>query len=198
MKFQTASTHYTRQRRENGIHGMMWTAHNVSKMHSGVEWRESTPDKNTAAIASATGSTTRSASVPIGVRANIHLGGQAEFFPNGEHKMFVTQPPARGKNNNELLQCLFLTFVEYYPMNVSFVNPPEMYVRKMDTCSVRGDTVSQTNVLSFARINVVYLPELGGQLPPPPWPPVPYAYECSISVRATSPALNESWLIATV
>ena len=37
----------------------------------------------------------------------------------------------------------------------------------MDTCSVRGDPVSQTNVLSFARINVVYLPELGGQLPPP-------------------------------
>ena len=36
----------------------------------------------------------------------------------------------------------------------------------MDTCSVRGDTVSQTNVLSFARINVIYLPELGGQLPP--------------------------------
>ena len=36
-----------------------------------------------------------------------------------------------------------------------------------------GDTVSQTNVLSFARINVVAariggsnLPELGGQLPP--------------------------------
>ena len=44
----------------------------------------------------------------------------------------------------------------------------------MDTCSVRGDTVSQTNVLSFARINVVYLPELGGQLPP--LTPVPYAY----------------------
>ena len=37
----------------------------------------------------------------------------------------------------------------------------------MDSCSVRGDTVSQTNVLSFARINVIYLPELGGQLPPP-------------------------------
>ena len=37
----------------------------------------------------------------------------------------------------------------------------------MDTCSVRGDTVSQTIVLSFARINVIYLPELGGQLPPP-------------------------------
>ena len=36
----------------------------------------------------------------------------------------------------------------------------------MDTCSVRGDTVSQTNVLSFARINVIYPPELGGLLPP--------------------------------
>ena len=42
-----------------------------------------------------------------------------------------------------------------------------MYLSSMDTCSVRGDTVSQTNVLSFARINVIYLPELGGQLPPP-------------------------------
>ena len=42
----------------------------------------------------------------------------------------------------------------------------------MDTWSVRGDTVSQTNVLSFARINVVYLPELGGDLPPDPLIPV--------------------------
>ena len=41
----------------------------------------------------------------------------------------------------------------------------------MDTCSVRGDTVSQTNVLSFARINVVYLPELGGGVNCPPDPP---------------------------
>ena len=41
----------------------------------------------------------------------------------------------------------------------------------MDTCSVRGETVSQTIVLSFARINVIYLPELGGQLPPPDPPP---------------------------
>ena len=38
----------------------------------------------------------------------------------------------------------------------------------MDTCSFQGDTVSQTYVLCFARINVIYLPELGGQLPPPP------------------------------
>ena len=39
-----------------------------------------------------------------------------------------------------------------------------MYLRY---CSERGDTVGQTNVLSFARIIVVYLPELGGQLPSP-------------------------------
>ena len=45
----------------------------------------------------------------------------------------------------------------------------------MDTCSVRGDTVSQTNVLSFARINVIYLPPNWG-VNCPPWPPVPYAY----------------------
>ena len=37
----------------------------------------------------------------------------------------------------------------------------------MDTCSVRGDTVSQTIVFSFARINVIYLPELGGSTAPP-------------------------------
>ena len=36
----------------------------------------------------------------------------------------------------------------------------------MDTCSVWCDTVSQTNVLSFARITVIHLPELGGQLTP--------------------------------
>ena len=28
----------------------------------------------------------------IGVRANIHLGGQTEFCPNGENNLFVTRP----------------------------------------------------------------------------------------------------------
>ena len=44
----------------------------------------------------------------------------------------------------------------------------------MDTCSVRGDTVSQTNVLSFARICVVFCPNkchvsarIGGSTAPP-------------------------------
>ena len=48
----------------------------------------------------------------------------------------------------------------------------------MDRLFLSGDTVSQTNVLSFARINVVYLPELGGQLLP--WPPVSYGYDWHI------------------
>ena len=30
--------------------------------------------------------------VLVGVRANIHLGGQTEFCPNGEHNLFVTRP----------------------------------------------------------------------------------------------------------
>ena len=47
----------------------------------------------------------------IGVRANIHLGGQTEFYPNGEHNLFVTRPRQGEKNNNEPLQCLFLMVV---------------------------------------------------------------------------------------
>ena len=31
-------------------------------------------------------------SMSIGVRANIHLGGQTEFCPNGEHNLFVARP----------------------------------------------------------------------------------------------------------
>ena len=45
--------------------------------------------------------------VSIGVRANIHLGGQTEFCPNGERKLFVTRSRQGEKNNNELLQSLF-------------------------------------------------------------------------------------------
>ena len=47
----------------------------------------------------------------IGVRANIHFGGQTEFCPNGEHNLFVTRPRQGEKNNNEPLQWLFLMVV---------------------------------------------------------------------------------------
>ena len=30
--------------------------------------------------------------IVIGVRANINLGGQTEFCPNGEHNLFVMRP----------------------------------------------------------------------------------------------------------
>ena len=40
--------------------------------------------------------------IRIGERANIHLGGQTKFCPNGEHKLFVTRPRQGEKNNNEL------------------------------------------------------------------------------------------------
>ena len=43
----------------------------------------------------------------LGVRANIHVGGQTEFCPNGERKLFVTRPRQGEKKNNELLQSLF-------------------------------------------------------------------------------------------
>ena len=48
-------------------------------------------------------------------------------------------------------------------MNVSFVTPPEQ-VSQADGQVPFGDTVSQTNVLSFARINVVYLTNFGGKI----------------------------------
>ena len=44
----------------------------------------------------------------IGVRANIHLGAQTEFCPNGEHKLFVTRPRQGEKNNNELHIAVYI------------------------------------------------------------------------------------------
>ena len=51
------------------------------------------------------------------------FGGQTEFYPNGKHKLFVKRPRQGEKNNNVLLQSLF-----FWPINVSFVTPPEMYL----------------------------------------------------------------------
>ena len=68
--------------------------------------------------------------ISIGVRANIHLGGQTEFCPNGEHNLFVTRPRQGEKNNNEPLFAVPISDGRgLYPMNVSFVTPPEMYLR---------------------------------------------------------------------
>ena len=50
-----------------------------------------------------------------------------------------------------------------YPINVSFVTPPE-HISGRWILVPFGDTVSQTNVLSFARINAVSALILGDQL----------------------------------
>ena len=52
-----------------------------------------------------------------------------------------------------------------------------------------GDTVSQTNVLSFARLNVVPAQILGGQLRP--LTPIPYTYGTSTGVRGRDLGIEE-------
>ena len=50
----------------------------------------------------------------IGVRANIHLGGQTEFCPNGENNLFVTRP-RQGEKIIMNYCSVFLTVVDRYP-----------------------------------------------------------------------------------
>ena len=48
----------------------------------------------------------------VRVRANIHLGGQTEFCPNGERKLFVTWPRQGEKIIMNYCRAYFLTVVE--------------------------------------------------------------------------------------
>ena len=99
-----------------------------------------------------------------GVRANIHLRGQTEFCPNGKHKLFSCDPPGR-KNNNEVLQCLFFDGRRVVPDERLLCYPARKCISGRWILVPFGDTPSQTNVLCFARINVVSARILGGQLP---------------------------------
>ena len=49
----------------------------------------------------------------IGVRANIHLGGQGLVLPEWPTQLVCHAAPPGRKNNNEITQCLFLTVVDY-------------------------------------------------------------------------------------
>ena len=49
----------------------------------------------------------------IGVRANIHLGGQTEFCPNGENNLVVTRPRQGEKIIMNYCSACFLTVVDY-------------------------------------------------------------------------------------
>ena len=62
------------------------------------------------------------------------FGGSNRVLPEWRKQLVCHAAPPGRKNNNELLHCLFLTVVDryprrLYPMNVSFVTPPEMYLR---------------------------------------------------------------------
>ena len=113
------------------------------------------------------------------------FGGQTEFCLNGKHKLFVKRPRQGEKNNNVLLQSLFF----------DRLTCPLLLHPKCISCRwilvPFGDAVSQTNVLSFARIIVVSVRMLGGQLPPLPRPPtpIPYAY---VHMPHVVPKLNRS------
>ena len=64
--------------------------------------------------------------------ANIHLGGQTEFCPNGERKLFVTWPRQGEKNNNELLQSLFFDGCRVVPDERLLCYPrSETYLSKL-------------------------------------------------------------------
>ena len=48
----------------------------------------------------------------LSVRANIHLGGQTEFCPNGERKLFVTRPRQGEKKIMNCCRAYVLTVIE--------------------------------------------------------------------------------------
>ena len=85
---------------------------------------------------------------------------------------FHAAPPGR-KNSNELLQCLFVDGRRAVP-DERLLCYPTRKVSQVDGYLFRSVTVSQTNVLSFARINVVSARILGGvNCTPPPVTPRP-------------------------
>ena len=56
------------------------------------------------------------------------FGGSNRVLPEWRTQLVCHAAPPGRKNNDELTQCLFLTVIDE-PMNVSFVTPPEMYLR---------------------------------------------------------------------
>ena len=52
------------------------------------------------------------------------FGGSNRVLPEWQTQIICQAPPPGENNNNVLLQSLF-----FWPINVSFVTPPEMYLR---------------------------------------------------------------------
>ena len=55
------------------------------------------------------------------------FGGQTEFCPNGEHKLFVMRPRQGEKNKNDLLQCLFVDGRRVVP-NDNTIQPTQIHI----------------------------------------------------------------------
>ena len=105
----------------------------------------------------------------IGVRANIHVGVKPSFARMANTKYLHAALP--GRTNNELLQCLVFDGRRTPPL-LPHPNVCQVDGYLFHSMTQLGLMVSQTNVVSFARINIVSARILGGQLPPDPPHPV--------------------------
>ena len=106
------------------------------------------------------------------------FGGSNRVLPEWRKQLVCHAAPPGRKNNNELLQCLFLTVVDRYPRRLYPMTSPLLPQPKcisgrwilvpfgVTQLVKQMCCLLPEYVLSFARINVMYLPELGGQLPP--------------------------------
>ena len=81
------------------------------------------------------------------------FGGSNRVLPDWRTQIVCHAAPP-GRKNKELLQWVFFDGRKVVPDERLLCYP------------TRNDTVSQTNVLSFARINVISARMLGDQLPP--------------------------------
>ena len=95
----------------------------------------------------------------IGVRANIHLGGQTEFFcPNGERKLFAADHIRWGGVVAEISSDLQGVVADIFSVNCN--NRP--YIRVNQTCIV----FCPNNLDSLPELMSTNSPNWGGQLPP--------------------------------
>ena len=108
------------------------------------------------------------------------FGGVKPSFARMANTNCLSSGPAREKkNNNVLLQSLFFDRLTY-PL---LLHPKCISGRWI--LVPFGDAVSHTDVLSFARIIVVSVRMLGGQLPPTPDPRPPTPHPVHICAYAT-------------
>ena len=110
--------------------------------------------------------------LPIGIQANIHLGGQTKFFPNGENKLYVMRPrPGEEKKIMNYCSAYFFEGGRVVP-DERLLCYPTQNISRVDGYLFRS--VTQLNHLKKC---VVFCPNKCRNCPnfdtPPP---IPYAY----------------------